>query len=155
MATLFGGKIKATGQSQPATAMRVQTAIAGKPRAIGWGRSRLAGNLLWYNDFTATPANNGGGGKGGVMGGGGGKGAGSGSYNYSAAVIIGICEGPIVGFTGVCWASEVASTLSAYNLTGFLGTLTQTAWGYFASTTPVTASVDIWSDTRAGVEGPG
>ena len=110
------------------------------------------GNLIWYNDFTAAPSNNGGGGKGGATGGG--KGAGSGSYDYSAAVIIAVCEGPVVGFTGTLWANEIAGTLSTYNLTAFLGTTTQTAWGYFG-TTPAANTVDVWSDTRSGVEGPG
>ena len=155
MAGIFGGAGKGANKPQPASQMRVQTAIAGKARPIGWGRNRLAGNLIWYNDFTATPGNSGGGGKGGVTGGGGGKGGGSGgSFRYTAAVIAGICEGPVIGFTGVCWANEIASTLSAYNLTAFLGSSSQTAWGYFG-TTPAATTVDVWSDTRIGVEGPG
>jgi hypothetical protein len=151
---MLGTGSKVNTKVQPASALRVQTAIAGKARPIGWGRNRIAGNLIWYNGFTASHANSGGGGKGGVTGGGSGKGGGSGSYNYSAAVIIAVCEGPIVGFTGTCWANEVASTLSAYNLTAFLGTSAQTAWGYFGST-PAATTVDVWSDTRQGVEGPG
>ena len=155
MAGLFGGGSKVNNKVQPASAMRVQTAVAGKARPIGWGRNRLAGDLIWYNDFTATPSNSGGGGKGGITGGGGGKGAQSGSYEYSAAVIIGVCKGPVVGFTGVCWANEVVGTLATYNLTAFTGTNVQTAWGYFGVSSPVvTATVDVWSDTRSGVEGP-
>ena len=152
MAGMFGGGGKINSKTQPASALRVQTAIAGKARPIGWGRNRIAGNLIWYNDFTAAPSNNGGGGKGGATGGG--KGGGSGSYDYSAAVIIAVCEGPIVGFTGTLWANEIAGTLSTYNLTAFLGTTTQTAWGYFGST-PAATTLDVWSDTRSGVEGPG
>jgi len=151
MAGLFGGGGKLTTKTQPATAMRVQTAIAGKARPIGWGRNRIAGNLVWYNDFTASPSNNGGGGKGGATGGG--KGGGGGSYDYSAAVIVGLCEGPVVGLTGKLWANEIAGVLADYNLTVFLGTTSQTAWGYF-STVPAATTIDVWSDTRSGVEGP-
>ena len=153
MAGMFGGGGKLNTKVQPAAALRVQTAIAGKARPIGWGRNRIGGNIVWYNGFTATPSNNGGGGKGGVMGGGG-KGQ-NGSYDYSVAVIIAVCEGPIIGFTGTVWANEVASTLASYNLTAFVGSLTQTAWGYFGTTTPIATTVDVWSDTRQGIEGPG
>ena len=85
---------------------------------------------------------------------GGGKGGGSGSFNDTAAVIAGVCEGPVIGFTGVCWANEIASTLSTYNLTAFLGSASQTAWDYFG-TAPATTTVDVWSDTRTGTTGPG
>lgn len=151
MAGMFGGGSKINAKNQPASALRVQTAIAGKARPIGWGRNRISGNLVWYNDFTASPSNNGGGGKGGATGGG--KGGGSGSYDYSAAVIIAVCEGPVIGFTGTLWANEVAGTFGTYNLTAFVGSYTQTAWGYFG-TTPAPTTIDIWSDTRQGVEGP-
>jgi hypothetical protein len=132
-----------------------QTSIAGKAIPIGWGRNRIAGNLIWYNDFVAKPASNGNAGKG---GGGGGKG-GTTAYDYSAAVIIAVCQGPVAGFTGVCWANEVASTLGNYNLSAFVGDYSQTTWGYMVPpssggfTGSADPTTDNWSDMRGGAEG--
>jgi hypothetical protein len=79
--SLFGGG-KANKPTPPSATLRIQTSIAGKPRPIVYGQIRLAGNLIWYSDFTSKPASSGGkaGGKGGGGGGKGGKGA-SGSYD--------------------------------------------------------------------------
>ena len=63
-----------------------------------YGTTRAAPNLIDYDDFTATPASSGVKGK----GGGGGK-SGSQQYNYSASVILGVCQGPVAAFGTVWW----------------------------------------------------
>src|SRR5690349_21780952 len=83
----------------PATSLRVQSSVLGGAKAVGWGQTRIAGNLLWYDGFTAIPhtTQSGNAGGKGVVGGGGGKGGGSSSttYTYTVGVLFGLCEGPI------------------------------------------------------------
>lgn len=126
---IFGGG-KSASKTPPETALRIQSSAYGQPIPIGWGQARLAGNLIWYGDFNYTVVQQQSGGKG--FGGGGGKGGGGGSYNYTAAVAIGVCAGPIAAFIQ-CWNTKTAQSLGSLNLTGFLGTYTQTAWSYLTS----------------------
>src|SRR6185312_15404860 len=105
MASIFGSSSKPQAQQQPAlSGLKIQTSTYAKVIPLVYGTTRIAPNLIWYGDFVATPHNEGGGGggggKGGVVGGGGGKGGGGGgttTYTYSAAVALGLCEGPIAG----------------------------------------------------------
>src|ERR1700761_4820310 len=112
MASIFASSKQAQAQQQPAlSGLQVQTSAYGKVIPIVYGTTRIAPNLIWYGDFVATPHtsnSSSGGGKGGVTGGGGGKGgggSGSTTYTYSAAVALGLCEGPIAGIGNV-WASK-------------------------------------------------
>lgn len=144
MGGLLGGG-RATKPTPPATNMRVQSAIAGKPIPILYGRQRFSTNLIWYGDFASRPASSGGkgGGKGG--GGSGGKGGG-GSYDYSAYVILALCEGPAsvvnVWDTGspVAGSSQTpvpeAESLASVNLTAFDGDYAQAAWSWLVSNHP-------------------
>lgn len=118
----------------PAAGLRVQSSVQGRCIPLGWGRGRLAGNLIWYGDFTATAiANSGGGGKGGVGGGGGGKGStGTTSYAYSTSFAMGLCEGPVSSINQA-WNAKTIVTLASLNLTAFLGGYSQSAWGYLTS----------------------
>ncbi|MGD0023417.1 MAG: hypothetical protein ABSC37_02155, partial [Xanthobacteraceae bacterium] len=91
--SLFGG-----GSSQSTTpdytGLQIQTAVNTLPIPIVWGMSKLAPNIIWYNDFqTYPPAGSGGSGKGSLFS----SGSSSGSYTYSASVIMALCEGPIEG----------------------------------------------------------
>lgn len=128
-AFIFGAGSGTQAQA-PDSQLRIQTAVLGQPRPIGWGQSRLAGNLIWYGDFLAIPQSTGGKGLGG-----GGKGQTSG-YNYQAAVIIAIGEGPISSFGRVWDQSGTVHVLSDYNLSTQLGSYTQTAYGYMTSNHP-------------------
>jgi hypothetical protein len=138
--------------SPPASSLRIQQAVQGKARGIGWGKTRIAGNLIWYGDFNATPVQQGGGGGKGTGGGAGGKGGAgnSGSYSYSAAVAIALCEGPITSIGNV-WNNKSKSPFSvtsnpilqAFGFGGsalgfvlFTGSYAQTAWGYLTSKHP-------------------
>jgi hypothetical protein len=125
------------GSGTPAaTALRIQTSLEGKARPIGWGANRLSPNLIGYNDFKGV-ARSQGGGKGGG-GGGNGKGSSGGSYDYSAAVILGMCEGPVSSW-GVLFNNGAAVAYSTLNLTTFNGDYSQTAWGYTSSNHPADA----------------
>ncbi len=98
MTNFFGGGGRKTAPTPPATQLRVQTAVAGTPIPIGWGTNRIAPNLIYYNDFLATEVQQSSGGGKGSGSGGGGKGGGGGTQtNYSATVVCGLCEGPILG----------------------------------------------------------
>src|ERR1700745_4015929 len=103
---IFGGNKSASTQTVYSS-LSVQSSALGVPIALVWGAKRVQPNLLWFNDFTATPEKHGkkGGGKGGD-----GKGAG-GFYTYSVAVIFGLCEGPITGINQV-WADKTVTSLS-------------------------------------------
>lgn len=135
MAALFGlgSTNKATGVTR-ATALRIQTSIVGKPIPIVYGQVRIAGNLIDYVDFASIPVSTSAGGKG-SLGAGGGKGSSGGSYNYSAAVDIALCQGPIASVIQV-WNNKTQQALADLNLTAFLGGYSQTAWSYMSSRYP-------------------
>jgi len=140
MASFFGQRGTTSNPTPPATALRIQTSIQGKAIPVGWGQGRLAANLIWYGDFVAIAHSDssGGGGKG-AGGGGGGKGsAGNISYTYQVAFAGAICEGPVTGILSV-WNNKSETSLGALNLTAFLGTYAQTAWGYLSSLHPGSA----------------
>src|SRR4051812_6259373 len=84
MASLFGAGSRANSDVKRSTNVRFQSSVQGRPRAIGAGQNRVAGNLVWYSDFKAIPVSSSSGGKG---GGGSGKGK-VGSYKYSASFIV-------------------------------------------------------------------
>jgi hypothetical protein len=127
---IFGGNKSASTQTVYSS-LSVQSSALGVPIALVWGAKRLQPNLIWYNDFTATPEKHGkkGGGKGGD-----GKGAG-GVYTYSTAVIFGLCEGPITGI-GTVWADKTITNLGSLGLTLFAGTAGQAPWSYVVSAHP-------------------
>jgi hypothetical protein len=146
---LLGATGLSTSAQITATQLRIQTALAGQPIPIGYGQNRLAGNLIWYGDFSnkATGA----GGKGGIFG--------SGSPKYSASSIVAFCEGPISAVIGVYDSNGVPSTgkggkgskgtilpnaegevpLSALGYALATGTYTQGPWGYIQSKYPAQA----------------
>lgn len=110
----------------------LQSSQQGLPIPIIYGTVKVSGNLIWYGDFTehkheeSTES--------------GGKGGGSHettvvTYTYSCAVAIGIGEGEIGGY-GKVWTASGTTTLSALNLSGFLGTTPQTPWSYLLTKHP-------------------
>lgn len=143
MAAIFGNGTNATKPIRY-TQMQVQTSAQGLPVQIVWGAARIAPNLFWYGDFTSTPANSGkGGGKGGSKGGPG--------YTYTAAVMLGLCEGPLTDmhiaypahfpnantFIGQVWRDQAQlTTLAKLNLTPFSGSAFQPVWSYLSTNHP-------------------
>lgn len=126
---LFGKQTQSVNNPPtPAAGLRIQSSIQGKARPIGWGRTRLAGNLLWTGAFTAYPIQQ--------TTGGGGKGGGSSSqtqttgFNYSASFIFGICEGPIVGVVSFWFNKTQTQGVGSFEI--FLGSYDQAPWGYLS-----------------------
>ena len=152
MANFFGQGARANSDVVASTNVRVQSSVQGRPRNIGAGQNRAAGNVVWYGDFTAIPQSSSGSGKGGA--GGTGKGSPS-SYNYSASFIVSIGEsisavqtvynGNQVDFL-VTPPSSILSDLAAigirptygntFGITVKAGDYSQTAWSYLASAHP-------------------
>lgn len=131
MAGLFGlfGRGKSTATQQTAAAgLQVQTSVSGKPIPIVYGMTRVAPNLIWYGNFTATQQSAGGAGKGGITGAGG-KGGGSGEYTYSCSFAAGLCEGQVDAVWNV-YADKSITTLAAQGLSFFTGAYGQTPWSY-------------------------
>lgn len=124
------------------TGLQLQTSSGAVPIAICYGTNKIAPNVVWTGDFVAHPVYSGGGkggGKGGVFGGG----SSPTSYNYTAAVVLGLCEGPIKG-VGTVWngqsltniASGASKSTSFNGLILFNGTKPQTLWSYLATKFP-------------------
>lgn len=76
---------------------KVQTSTYGNAIPIGWGRVRMAGNIIWADDIIEVRSSEKTGGKGG-----GGKRT---VYNYFGNFAIGICEGPASSITRI-WADR-------------------------------------------------
>jgi hypothetical protein len=135
--SLFGGGGNSSAVAPDYTGLQIQTAVSALPIPIVWGMSKIAPNVIWYNNFQ-TIAQYGGGGKYGSSGGKGGGGGGGGGitgYTYTAAVILALCEGPIIGINYV-WKNQSTYTLAELGLSLFTGTTPQTTWSYIASAYP-------------------
>jgi hypothetical protein len=93
-------------QATAVGALQFQTSQPGGTIPLVYGSTRVAPNLVDYQDFTATPA----GGKGGGHKSGG-KGAadtkGQGQFTYTASLALGLCQGPVT-FQLVWWEKNIA-----------------------------------------------
>src|SRR5690242_7287522 len=98
MGGILGGGSNAK-QALAVGSLQFQTSQQGGVIPLIYGTTKVSPNLLDYDDFTAKPSRQTSG-KG--KGGGGGKG-GSQQYTYSASVIFGVAQGPIVGFGAAWW----------------------------------------------------
>ncbi|MBI3447225.1 MAG: hypothetical protein HY055_18115 [Magnetospirillum sp.] len=144
MAGLFGGpqiSQPVATQPQAAQGVSIQTSCWGKVIPVAVGTVKIAPNLIWYNDFTqiAHSSGGGGGGGGGKGGGGGGGGGSTTSYTYTCSLMLGLCEGPILG-VGSIWQGNdaTATTLAALGYTAYLGEYGQEPWPHLAGYTTVT-----------------
>ena len=120
MSAIFGAR-PASQTVNRYTSVDVQTSSQGVAIPIVAGANRIGSNLIQFLNFQSTPAK--GGGKGGK---GGGKGATA--YDYSAAVALGLCEGPVN--VGTVWADSSVTTLGSLGLGLYSGTADQgpAAW---------------------------
>ncbi len=126
MGGLFGGK-KTTSTSDTAIAgITFQTSVYGLAIPIVYGVNKISGNIIWYGDFQAiantTTQDSGGKGGGGTQ-------TYNTTYTYKAAVMIGLCEGPITGF-GNIWGTDETTNYVELGLTIFNGIHSQSRWGY-------------------------
>ncbi len=146
---LFGGRSNKGNANTVTkyTQLDINTSAYGLPIKLGWGAFRVAPELIWAANFQAIPQKSAGGsgGKGGGGKGGGGKGSQTvTAYNYKAAVIMAMCEGPIAGL-GDCWISRDKLTYAAAAATSkvpntlFLGSREQDVWGTLLSSDPANA----------------
>jgi prepilin-type processing-associated H-X9-DG protein len=113
--------------------IRLQTSVWGQPIPIIYGRNRLAGNLLWYGDFIAKP----------ISGKNKGSKKGNVTYDYGAAVAIGLCRGQVAGLGGV-WDTQgtlpVNDTTETYTISGGSPSYTTTQQPTFIQDLGVTES---------------
>jgi hypothetical protein len=107
MGGIIGGGSNAK-QQKAVGSLQFQTSQHGGVIPLVYGTTRVSPNLIGYGDFKATPASRQGG-KG--KGGGGGKGGGQ-QYNYSASIIMGLCQGPITGIGTVWWDKNMGTLAS-------------------------------------------
>jgi hypothetical protein len=97
---LFGPGPSAVTRSEGArvTDLQVSGSAYGQPIPRVWGRGRIAANIIWVRGIKETAITEtettGGGGKGG-SGGGGRQTTARTRYEYSADILLGVCEGPI------------------------------------------------------------
>ena len=117
MTSVLGGGSNAA-QATALGSLQFQTSQAGGVIPLVWGTTRVAVNLLDYQDFTATPAGKG---KGGGGGKGGGAGKSGGQYNYSASIVLGICQGGANAF-GLIWYDKNISPLPSLPGISFIAT---------------------------------
>jgi hypothetical protein len=122
---LFGGGQPVTTPDY--TGLQIQTAVNTLPIPIVWGMSKLAPNIVWYNDFTTNYGDSGG--KGGLFS------SGQGETTYSASVIMALCEGPIAGINQI-WKGQSIYTLAGLGLSLFTGTDPQAPWSYVVAAYP-------------------
>ena len=134
MSGLFGGGGQNTANAEtPLTGMSIQSSAYGVALAFGYGRTRVAPNLLWYGDFTAVPhtSTQQMGGKG---GGGGGSSQTFTSYTYTASYALALGES--VAAVNQVWIDKLAPTPASDLFTIFTGADPQTPWSYLTGAHP-------------------
>ncbi len=105
MSNIIGGGSNAK-QQRVAASLHFQTSQAGGVIPLVYGTTKLAPNLIDYDDFTASA------GKSAKGKGAGLAGKGSGQEIYSASVILGVCQGPVAGWGAVWWNKSIAPLLN-------------------------------------------
>lgn len=111
------------------TTVQVSTSIYGSVIPVVYGTTRIASNMVDYDDFQ-THANTQKSGKGG--------GSSSTSYTYSASVICALCHGPIKSI-GTVWLDKDTYTLASTGFTMLPGTRPQSPWATWTSEHPAKA----------------
>ena len=114
------------------SSLRLQTSCMGRPIPWLFGRTRVAPNLIDYDDFTPTEhrETQSAGGKGG-----GGSTITTVSYTYTTALIMAVSSGPIESI-GTVWKDKEVTNLAAIGLDFYSGSNTQTAYPHFATNHP-------------------
>lgn len=116
------------------TGIQVQTASSALPIPIVYGMTRVAPNIVWANNFKSVaqysqPA----GGKGGLLS------PSSGSqisgYDYTTAIVMGLCEGPVANLT-TAFNGQTTSDPSDIDVYLISGNTPQSPWGWLATNYP-------------------
>ena len=149
MSGLMGGGDPISSSEPRIGALRVQTSAYGMCIPIVYGTQRISANMIWYGDFTpiAKTTTQSAGGKGGSVD------TQNTTYTYTAAFMLGLCEGAIVGVDRI-WkgkdlltdrtvvsdgVSTVESPMTQLNLELALGALSQPVWGHLTTYHPTQA----------------
>jgi hypothetical protein len=134
MSGLLGGGGKSIDTSAPViTSFRLQTSAFGRPIAWIFGRTRVSGNLLDYDDFTAIPhttSTDSGGGKGGSA-----PTQTNTTYTYRAAVIIALGRGPLTSLHRI-WKGKELQNAADLGMSFFAGDASQVPFGYMTTNHP-------------------
>ncbi len=130
----MGGKSSTISTSeQRILSMQIQQSSYGLALPIAFGQNRIAGNLIDYTDFTAiattTRTTQGGKGGGGVT-------QEDTKYTYEAAVIMGLCHGPIAGIPSWWRDKERRYDLAELGLTLMTGQHEQQPWAWMQGKHP-------------------
>ncbi len=107
------------------TGVQIQTSALGVPITLFWGQQRVSNNLIWKNNFQRVKQKSSGG-KGGGKGGS--------TYDYYAAMVMALCEGP-AEFVSI-WSSSDETTLSSEGVSYMSGTGSQTPPSWIQSSYP-------------------
>ncbi len=136
--SLFGGKTKSAkspkDQKVPLLGYQVQSSCQGVVVPIVYGQQRIPGNLIWAANFQAIPLYTST--SSGMAGGKGGGAAGGGStvtvtYTYQMDIMIGLCQGPILGVLTIYDGSDILSPSPFDQIA--LGGRPSSVWGYLAT----------------------
>ena len=126
----MGGKSSTiTSAEERILSLQVQRSSQGLTLPVIYGRTRVAGNLIWYGDFITiehkTTTQQGGKGGGGVT-------QEDIKYTYEAAVMLALCEGEIQGVGRIWRDKEKFDSLAQLRLTLMRGGDEQPLWTHLA-----------------------
>ena len=126
----MGGKSSTiTSAEERILSLQVQQSSQGLTLPVIYGRTRVAGNLIWYGDFVTienkTTTQQGGKGGGGVK-------QVDIAYTYEAAVMLALCEGEISGVGRIWRDKEKFDSLAQLRLTLMRGGDEQPLWTHLA-----------------------
>ena len=126
----MGGSKTISTSEQRLANIQLQTSSYGGVLPIVYGTTRIAANLIDYDDFTADPHTTST-----HAGKGGGTTMENTTYTYSAGVIMALCEGPIVSVNRI-WRDKKIGTLAGYGFTLLTGTRPQSPWSVWSTKHP-------------------
>jgi hypothetical protein len=118
-------------QTPTYTGVQIQTASSALPIPIVYGTNCVGPNIVWAANFTTTPTYSQSGGKGGLLSGG----PQQTGYSYSAALVMGLCEGPINSLGSVFNGQTVTDPPTA-NIDFNPGTTPAEIWSYLSANFP-------------------
>lgn len=133
MGGLFGGGSTISTSDVKLGGLRIQQTGYGKAIPIVYGSNRITPNLIDYTNFrsiahTTTQSS---GGKGGVGGS-----SSNTTYTYTAAVCMGLCEGPVAAFGALWLGKNTFSSPAQRGLSLFAGSYPQSPWGWMQTYHP-------------------
>ena len=126
-AGIFGNRGSSGGDHL--AGIEIQTSCYGGALPLVYGTTRVAGNLVDYDDFTtiANTQKQSGGISGGSVT--------STTYTYTAGGILALCEGPVSTVVRV-WQNGAENTMAYYGISLMTGARPQSAWGTWATKHP-------------------